>query len=194
MVAPEFKKQYEDIYKRIDYGSPYPCKALRFVQYFSRFILPRSKVLCVGCGNGYEVVSLRKKGFQAYGVDLVPPNIEFLKSKVIKAEVPHLPFKDKEFALVACCETLEHIPEEQTDAFINECRRVGERCFFSVATAMDPFHTHINIQEPTWWIDKLSDLKFYINEFRFRPSVDMVLPGNVLFKAVFIEGVIFSGH
>ena len=194
MVTPEYKRQYEDIYKRIDYGSPYACKSLRFIHYCKRFLLPGSKVLCVGCGNGYEVVSLRKQGYEAYGVDLVPPGIEYLKGKLVNAAVPDLPFKDKEFYLVVCCETLEHIPEEETDAFINECRRVGERCFFSVATSDDPFHTHINLHEPTWWLDKLSNLKFYVNEFRFRPSVEMILTDHVIFRAAFIEGVMFSGH
>ena len=184
---------YNEIYKRVDYGCPYPSKGLRFAAYYSTELASNSKVLCVGCGNAWEVTYLRKFGLEAYGVDIVLPNVEYLKGKLVKAEVPYLPFRDNTFDLVACCETLEHIPEETTNDFITECRRVGEKSFFSVATEPDKFDTHINVHTPVWWLNKLEEINYELQEFRFRPSVTLLLAKNFLFRMKFPEGIMFFG-
>jgi SAM-dependent methyltransferase len=177
------------IYDDATYGSPYISKGVKFARFMSKLTLKGSKVLCIGCGNGFEVIEYLNNGFDAYGTEVHPiENVEPLKNRIINAVVPDLPFKDKEFNLVHCTEVLEHIPPETTDAFLKECGRVSTKQFFSIATEIDTHKTHINLQTPAWWIEKFSCNGLKIKNFQFKPLV-MNLYGNFSFNVYYPDGI-----
>ena len=159
------------IYSTLRYGCPWVQKGVRF----SRYIIkePYKSVLCIGCGQGYEVIEYLNQGKDAYGIELHAINVPRLAGRVIIGKVPELPFKNNQFDLVHCCEVLEHIPPETTDDFIQECKRVGRNYLFSIATVDDVFDTHINVQEPDWWLEKFLSHDFHVKEYKYKPTINM---------------------
>jgi len=82
--------------------------------FLSQFI-PRSKgkALDVGCGEGYNSIILKKKGYYVIGIDIDERMLELSKNrcdKIKKVDVRKgLPFKDESFDFILACDVLEHI-------------------------------------------------------------------------------------
>lgn len=179
--------RYQEIYHTIAYGCPNVSRGLIQAKYMSSELKKGDKVLCVGCGNGYEVVEYLLNGMDAYGTETHPiEDVPILKDRIVNAVCPGLPFKSKEFKLVQCCEVLEHIPEEITIPFISELLDIGEKVFFTTATKDDPpFYTHINYHGPEWWIYKLDEIKgIKIINFQYNPMTDVIYEGKIMSRRV----------
>jgi len=173
-ASANYLDTYRDggIYDDAQYGAPYVSKGVKFARFMAPYLSAKSKVLCIGCGNGFEVIEYLNQGHDAYGTELHPiEDVKPLDGRIINAVVPNLPFKDKEFDLLHCTEVLEHIPPEETDAFLQECKRVSKSQFFSIASILDDWKTHINVQTAGWWIDKFNKNKIHIKNFQFRAIV-----------------------
>jgi len=90
-------------------------------------------VLDVGCGFGQLVDSLRKRGFDSVGVDLLPACIEagkqrFPQSDLRVAKSESLEFPDKSFDTVVLKDTIHHVYEEDdVAAFLADVRRVARK-------------------------------------------------------------------
>ena len=189
-------KPYEEghLYSTLEYGAPYVSKGLKFARYIIPSILNKvKKVLCIGCGNGFEVVEYLRAGFNAYGTEMRKiGDVPILKDRIIHALVPDLPFKDKAFDFVACTEVLEHVSTEETSAFLAECFRVGKSAMFSIATRDDPpWHTHCNIQTPQWWLDEMEKHKVEVLSFQFCPIVDLQIESDITYRCRYGDGVTF---
>jgi len=189
-------KTYVDggIYNLLSYGSPGISKGVRFARYMSQFMKKGQKTVNIGCGNGYEVIQLLNDGMDAYGTEIHDIDVPVLKKRIINAIVPNLPFKDKEFDLLMCTEVIEHIPEIETEDFINECCRVADKCFFSIATRGDePYNSHINVHGPQWWLDKLEEINFRVINFQFKPFVEIRFNNLAHFRSGYSDGIAFYG-
>ena len=92
------------------------------------------KILVMGAGHGYEVVSYIKGGHDVKGIDLYAPEIPMVKEVTTLASADDMPFKDKEFDLIHSTEMMEHVPEKITDQILRECRRVAKKFVFTIAT------------------------------------------------------------
>lgn len=178
-----------DLYGNLRYGSPYVSKGLRFAAWLNMDSRHKGKVLCVGVGEGYELVRYLKDGYDAYGTELHTVKVPYLKDRVINAEVPNLPFKDNEFGFLSCTEVLEHIAEADTDEFLTECKRVAKAFFFSIATKMDSYNSHINLHDVSWWYEKFVKAGFKIINIQFRPIIDVMLKPNLTARMWYNEGV-----
>ena len=177
------------VYEDPEYGSPYVSKGVKFARFNRFYLKPQSKILCIGCGNGFEVIEYLNQGHDAYGTEVHPiENVKPLKGRIINAVVPNLPFKDTEFDLIHCTEVLEHVPEEETTTFIQECQRVSKYQFFSIATEKDSFGTHINVHPPQWWMNKFNEIEIEVLNFQFKPIVSNVY-GNFTYEVYYNEGV-----
>src|SRR3989344_5125973 len=90
---------------------------------------PEGKSLEIGCADGSFSEKLKKKGLDAYGIDISRGAIEKANKKGIKALAINaetgLPFEDNEFDLVVATEVIEHIYD--TDFLIKEMNRVVKR-------------------------------------------------------------------
>jgi len=182
------------IYEDAQYGAPYISKGVKFARFMANYLSPKSKIVCIGCGNGFEVIEYLNQGHDAYGTELHPiDNVNPLEGRIINAVVPNLPFKDKEFDLLHCTEVLEHIPPEETDAFLQECKRVSTSQFFSIASRLDDYGTHINVQTAGWWLDTFERNKIVIKNFQFRPIV-LNMHKDYAFQIYYTEGFTFYAN
>lgn len=98
----------------------------RFISYWTQIHevvrLEPKNVLEVGIGNGFVHRYLRQRGYDVHTVDadarLGPDTV---------ALVEELPFRDGEFDVVCCFETLEHLPFEKFHPAVRELGRVARR-------------------------------------------------------------------
>ena len=179
------------LYDTLGYGSPYVSKGLHFARYMQPEMEPGIKTLSVGCGNGYEVVQLLHHGYDAYGTELHPIDVPILEGRIINAMVPDLPFKDKEFPVLFCCEVIEHIPPETTEDFVNELRRVSHNQIISIATTDDPpWDTHINLQHPANWLLDFEKWGFEIVGFQYAPVADYLVFDGTMARQRWPDGVL----
>ena len=183
----QFQELYSDdgLYGTLDYGAPFVIKAVPHCAYIAGGLPKDKKLLVIGAGSGYEVVYLLKNGFKStYTSDIYMPNLEYLKRRSIQTWAQDLPFKDKSFDFVTCCETMEHIPEDSADCILQECRRVAQEVYFTIATRDDPpFNSHVTIKNPTWWIDKFEDVGYRVINAQVNPWFAVPMKGGtILFR------------
>lgn len=96
------------------------------------------KVLEIGCGEGVFMYHLKDylQGKEVNGIDIDPQELETAKKNVSFAKLQaasgeQLPFPDKSFDLVFCCEVLEHV--EDPEKVLREMKRVAAKyCIVSV--------------------------------------------------------------
>lgn len=83
---------------------------------------PGAAFLDAGCGTGFNVVRLARRGFHVHGVDFAPPVLAEARANVARADAQDrvslsqanllaLPFEDRSFRYVLCWGVLMHIPE-----------------------------------------------------------------------------------
>jgi len=99
----------------------------RYVDFVLKHVNKRpSRVLDVGCGNGWSTWLLRQEGLDAYGTDLHTGPLEAQgiddPTPYVSADVQRLPFGDANFDAVAMHAVLEHVPEPERA--LQECLRV----------------------------------------------------------------------
>lgn len=127
---------------------------------------PRT-VLDVGCGIGFLVEALRRRGVAAYGVDIseyaisqVPGQLQTY-CRVASAADPLPNDFPQSYDLITCIEVLEHIPEEQAkDAVRLMAHRTSSVLFSSTPhDANEP--THINLHPVLYWLQLFAEHGFY---------------------------------
>lgn len=92
-------------------------------------------ILDLGCGDGSLTYLIAKKGGIVTGVDNNELGIEFAKENLkntknyeklkydfVVASAYELPFPDKSFDIIACCEVIEHV--QDPEKLIREAHRV----------------------------------------------------------------------
>lgn len=121
---------------------------------------PGAKILDVGCGRGKLVALLRKKGYDAVGVD---PTEEFVKAAgskyVFVAPAEKLPCGDETFDAVICAYVLEWLwtsPVLLGKALLEMMRvvKIGGVVFISVLRP-DSIQAYYNTGVPAapWWFE-----------------------------------------
>jgi len=126
----EFRRFYEEEGRFIRSDETNPDVVVRF-KHMIFPILPRKskKILDAGCGDGYLVSQLRKRGFDAFGIDISRTRINHAIKKYGKfyeiGSVYNLKFKEGTFDTVIASEVIEHL--EQPDNAIEEFKRVSKK-------------------------------------------------------------------
>lgn len=140
-----FRKDYSDKLENY-YASAFTYGRKKILQDLDSMIkmLPAgSKILDIGCGTGYFMHYLSKKGFRVYGVDLSREMIQNLRTiysdlHVQPADARQLPFEDETFDAVISIETLRYFEDRLSP--LQEAHRVLKKegvGFFTVA----PFYS-----------------------------------------------------
>ncbi len=149
----------------------------------------RPRILDVGCGIGVYLNFLKKKGFEAYGVDYSGSAVEI--SKQIRASAMALPFKDNSFDVVIGMHLIEHLTQKEVRKFLKEVYRVlnaSGKVFLLTPNVWnirnllankevfrDP--THINMFNPERLKRLLGEEDFVDIKVRFR--IPLLLQNNV---------------
>lgn len=88
--------------------------------------LSSGRVLSIGCGSGADVLYLRNRGYEAWGIDLYAGLPEAARCAV-RASAAAIPFEIGYFDAVLCLEVLEHIEHHKRAKAALEMRRVVRR-------------------------------------------------------------------
>jgi len=92
-----------------------------------------SRALDVGCGWGYNLFLLGRRGYVPYGIDIVQNDFTAASmiaaangepARLCGADMSSLPFADGSFGAVTAVETFEHIFHPDRPAAVREARRV----------------------------------------------------------------------
>jgi SAM-dependent methyltransferase len=148
-------------------------------------------VLDVGCAWGFLVEALRKRGVEAFGIDVS----EYAIDQVVPEMKPYCAVASiteslsRDYDLIVCIEVLEHMTRREGEAAIrNICQHTDEVVFSS-----SPFDyteaTHFNVQPPDYWVrlfarngflrDVDYDL-YFISEWAVRFRRDLSIIDDVL--------------
>lgn len=136
-------------------------------------------ILEFGCAAGYLVKHLRRRGHDAWGLDiseyamsLAPPEAkEYLRYYDMTWPGINTQFGDNYFKLAICFETMEHIPEESVH---NALERIHDtitpdgHAVFTICTEEQPNPyddpTHVTIKPRGWWEKQFFMVGMFRNE------------------------------
>jgi SAM-dependent methyltransferase len=92
-------------------------------------LVPRdcSSILDIGCGDGRVTNRLTSKCVSAVGLDSSIEALQHVKTAKVLGDIARLPFPDKSFDLVLCCEVLEHLPYQIYQLALAEMERVAAK-------------------------------------------------------------------
>lgn len=142
------EKEYANFYENLDTISKnrntdlsHPC-----IKYIINNLDKTSENLVdIGCGNGYFLEQLYNTGLKLIGCDIIEKD-ELEKYSYIKGNIETLPFKDKQFDIVTCSHTLEHIIN--LEKAISELKRIcNKQLIITVPCQRYYFYTldeHVN--------------------------------------------------
>lgn len=155
----DFRPQVAPEHYDVDYDNKE-----RFISYWTQIhevvrLRPKS-VLEIGIGNGFVHRYLRQRGIPVHTVDaderLGPDTV---------ALVEKLPFSARQFEVVCCFETLEHLPFEKFQGAVEELRRVADKWVLVSLPDVTPY-ARIHVE---WGFHKKLVSKFFDLPFRRMP-------------------------
>ncbi len=150
--------EYGDYYYRHDCGVPYERND-HWLEFFDRIAeaivreFHPSTVLDAGCAMGFLVEGLRKRGIEAYGVDVS----EYAISKVHDSVAEYCRAGSlaeplgRRYDLITCIEVVEHIPPEEADKAIANLCAATDTLLLSTTPQDYGEATHLNVQQPEVW-------------------------------------------
>ena len=160
------------------------------------FIDRKSKVLEVGCTNGFTTLEIaRTMGCKTYGIDINKNSLKNARSRLSKeranfsyGDAYNIPFKDNSFDLVVCNNATSFMEDKKKA--ISEYIRVLKPWGFIAITPMyylknpskkivgevsNIIGTKINIRKKEEWIDLISktDLEiYYTSDYEFKKKTE----------------------
>ena len=156
MAERDHVERYGEEYFSHDCGEPYQRSDVwlnLFRGYAERIhqdINPAT-VLDAGCAMGFLVEMLRKRGVQAWGIDISEYAIQNVHPDIrpyCRIGSVLEPFPHPKYDLIVCMEVLEHLTSEEAEkAVANLCNHADDILFSS--TPLDYREvTHDNVQPP----------------------------------------------
>jgi SAM-dependent methyltransferase len=166
---PPASDLFNAYYYAHDCGEPYLRNEIwlnRFDAFAYRICqdIQPSTVLDAGCALGMLVEVLRKRGVQAWGVDISEFAIQNVHADIrpfCKVGSITEPFEFPRYDLIVSIEVLEHLPEAETDkAIANLCQHSDDILFSS--TPYD-YHeaTHFNVHPTEYWVECFARYGFF---------------------------------
>lgn len=151
-------EQFGKYYYEHDCGIPYE-RSEHWLEFFGgiadnivRGLHPAS-VLDAGCAIGMLVEQLRKRGVDAYGVDISEYAISQMPDEVrehcwVGSLAEPLP---RRYDLVTCIEVVEHMPAAESRKAIDNLCAASDRVLLSTSPFDYSEPTHLNVQPPEQW-------------------------------------------
>lgn len=165
-----YDKQYYDEHLGNDYHKEEQWLPLfqRFADHIVEDFAPKT-VLDIGCAFGYMVKYLRDRGVEAWGIDTSSYAISQADEKikpylrVLSACEPLPEDMPQKYDLVINIEVLEHMTMEDGDLAISKMCTYADKILFSSTAEDFDEPTHINVQQPAYWVTKFAKQGFYKN-------------------------------
>jgi len=159
--TPDLHAEYYDrfYYETYAFGVAYRADSPRWCEVFDRIAetvvleLAPASALDAGCGPGLLVEALRRRGVEAWGVDVSEYAIENAapaSSAYCRVASVTEPL-DREYDLIVCIEVLEHLPESLADSAVSNIAAHARTILFSSAPddLRDP--SHLNVRPQDYW-------------------------------------------
>lgn len=131
-----------------------------------RDFAPRN-VADVGCGTGTLLAALQERGVEVKGYEYSTAGIELCRGRgldVTRFDIEHDPVPDERFDLVISTEVAEHLPESCADRYLDILTALSNTVVLTAATPGQPGNDHVNLQPNEYWIDKLADRGFPLDQ------------------------------
>lgn len=121
---------WDEEYKHVTWGGP------RSISMLEDLVVPSSRVLDLGCGNGRFLLPLSRK-YEAVGTDVSATAVsrarsylsknsskDNLQAECLVSSITSLPFSDNSFDAVLCLGVVQHLLEEEREMAITEIKRI----------------------------------------------------------------------
>lgn len=123
-----------------------------------------SPALIVGSGGSQGLRKMLSFGVDAYGIDISREAAKYyhgIEDRFTVGTSHNLPYQDKRFRSLLCCDVLEHVKPELIDKTLSEFSRVCDGVFViwvCCEQSESIRNMHRTIQPPEWWLETLSRL------------------------------------
>jgi SAM-dependent methyltransferase len=115
--------------------------------------------LDAGCGLGFLVEELRRRGVDAHGVEIsdfalsqVPAELQrYVRARSVTEDL------GGPYDIVTCIEVLEHLPEADARTAVARLAVAAPRVLFSSTPDDFAEPTHVNVRPPDYWIDLFAE-------------------------------------
>ncbi|WP_316507059.1 glycosyltransferase [Nitrosopumilus sp.] len=120
-------------------------------------------VLDVGCAKGFLVEKLRKRGIEAYGIDIS----EYAISQVDESIKDYckvgsiLEEFDRKYDLIICIEVVEHLYNDDSKIALDNLCNYSDDILFSSSPIDFEEETHHNVQNPSYWASLFAKKNFF---------------------------------
>lgn len=169
MNIPEPNSTYGEQYYRFHCGEVAYQRNEQWLGFFDGIAqriasdLNPTSVLDAGCALGMLVEGLRRRGVEAWGIDIsefainnVAPEITpFCK---VASILDHFP---QQYDLIVSIEVLEHLPPADASRAVENLCKHSNNVLISTSPVDYTEPTHINVQQPDYWARKFASAGFF---------------------------------
>ncbi|MBI3297830.1 MAG: class I SAM-dependent methyltransferase [Elusimicrobia bacterium] len=120
------------------------------------------RVADIGCGCGVYAHEFARHGVETFALDGVAPPPAHSFPVTVHVQDLTVPFANEwgRFDFALCLEVAEHIPEELSDAFLDNLARFSDVIVMSAAPPNQGGHHHVNERPKRYWVDRLAKKGF----------------------------------
>ena len=144
---------------------------VRTAEVLARILLDEfrpARVADLGCGCGAYSQALAREGVSVLALDGVRPPAEHAFPVPLHVQDLSAPFENSwgPFDLALCLEVAEHVPEEFSDALLDNVTRFSDTLVLSAAPPNQGGHHHVNERPRNYWVRRLAARGFAYNRRR----------------------------
>jgi 2-polyprenyl-3-methyl-5-hydroxy-6-metoxy-1,4-benzoquinol methylase len=161
---------YKDRIKlRLNEEGDFCSRFINWIEEWINYDFSNKKILVVGCGTGGELVTLKERGANVFGIEPNKDALDICHLKAKEHSIPKgnivlgfsesLPFKNGEFDFIYCFTVLEHVND--VDLSVKEmvrCAKVGGKVFIETPDYRQLYEGHYKLPLPMFlpiWFNKI---------------------------------------
>lgn len=164
----------------------------KHVRQFLDNLLPNTKILEIGCGNGKNMKYRDDLDF--YGIDNSEVLVDICQKKglkVIHGDALKLPYDDNSFDAIIMIAVIHHINPNEHNIVLNEISRVLKpdgKCFITNWAVEQPSDTkrnfHVGLNMVTWKGKENEPLPYWIMDEKTTHEFKHKLPSSLICKDI----------
>ncbi len=126
------------------------------------------RVADIGCGCGLYSHAFARMGVEVFSLDGARAPDEHALPVPVHIQDLTVPFENSwgRFDFALCLEVAEHIPEEMSDAFLDNLVGFSDTVVMSAAPPNQGGHHHVNERPKRYWVSRLAERGFAYNRRR----------------------------